>query len=155
MTNRVSQPWELEPDHVSLMNSDGYHMLINRNWSKALCGYVGVPETHPYYGITDIFDKRLSSLQVHGGVTYSRPGSEHNLESDNEDLWYIGFDCAHFMDYVPGLVEVLNQIRGEDGIQEMFDSAFFDNISQYRDMEYVTNEVQGLYEQLQAAMKPA
>jgi hypothetical protein len=33
------------------------------------------------------------NVDVHGGLTYSR---------EEEELWVIGFDCAHSMDFTPG-----------------------------------------------------
>lgn len=55
------------------------------------CGYVGLPETHPCYG------KHYSEVDIkcHGGLTYSR---EHLYNFKDEGVWWLGFDCAHFMD---------------------------------------------------------
>jgi hypothetical protein len=52
-----------------------------------LCGYVKVPEDHPY------FCKCYSNMQikVHGGLTYGF------FDSNG----WIGFDCAHLCDLVP------------------------------------------------------
>ena len=60
------------------------------------CGYVGVSKEHNLYGQSGDFDV-VEMLDVHGGITYTRGGleSEYPVESD---LWWFGFDCAHYMD---------------------------------------------------------
>lgn len=60
------------------------------------CGYVGVPKEHNLYCQSYDFDT-VEPLAVHGGITYSGGGieSEYPVESD---LWWFGFDCAHYMD---------------------------------------------------------
>lgn len=52
------------------------------------CGYVQIPEGHPWYG------KHYNDLNiaVHGGITFS--GSRVN-----ENGWWLGFDCAHSGDF--------------------------------------------------------
>ena len=49
------------------------------------CGYVGVPEDHPWHGkgYDDV------DLDVHGGLTYA---------DARDDLWWFGYDCAHLGD---------------------------------------------------------
>lgn len=43
-------PWVDEPDKVQFYDEEtGFTCLIVRNHGGALCGYVGVPQTHPLY----------------------------------------------------------------------------------------------------------
>jgi len=73
--------------------------------AKALCGYVGVPEGHPLFGLMRD-DERLE-LRVHGGVTFAddHPGAGR-LEPIIEEAWaaldgmhwWIGFDAGHGFD---------------------------------------------------------
>lgn len=88
------------------------------------CGYVGIPKEHVLYGkdytdYLDITKEQLGDREVsgvitlflacldsdekiridafftcHGGITYSGQGS-YPIESD---LWWFGFDCAHYND---------------------------------------------------------
>lgn len=45
-------PWQNEPDKAQGMDeATGYDTLIVRNHGGALCGYVGIPETHPLFGV--------------------------------------------------------------------------------------------------------
>lgn len=54
---------------------------------KHFCGYVSIPETHPFY---EVHYDDLPYLEIHGGITFSGYiGS----------AWYIGFDCMHGDDY--------------------------------------------------------
>lgn len=60
------------------------------------CGYVGVPEGHPAYGI-EYYHRLEDDLEVHGGVTFT----DHIMFENNEEsskLWYVGFDAAHWND---------------------------------------------------------
>ena len=59
-----------------------------------------------------------------------------------DDLWWFGFDCAHFGDLMPGLRAVLAEMRSKvplvpPGMDEV-----------YRDMDYVMAECAGLAQQL-------
>lgn len=59
------------------------------------CGYVGVPKEHDLYCQYMDFDA-VEMLDVHGGITYASDGlGTYHVESD---LWWFGFDCAHYMD---------------------------------------------------------
>jgi len=96
-------PWELEPDRWE-DRFFGLPVLAVRepdlgNW----CGYVAVPPGHPWHGGAH---DDLNPM-VHGGLTYSgfcqgrichvaRPG-------EPENVFWVGFDCAHAGDLVPGL----------------------------------------------------
>ena len=43
-------PWDGEPDKVQWEDDSGYLCMMVRNNFGAWCGYVGVPEDHPFYG---------------------------------------------------------------------------------------------------------
>ena len=58
------------------------------------CGYVRVPEDHPYY------EKNYDDCNIdcHGGLTYSE--SYLSVADDKSlDGWWIGWDYAHCDDY--------------------------------------------------------
>lgn len=60
-------PWDDEPDKVQWEDAaTELPCLIVRNGLGALCGYVGVPEGHPWHGITH-YD--LDAAVVYGGVS--------------------------------------------------------------------------------------
>jgi len=56
------------------------------------CGYVGVPYSHKL--AKKSFDD-LGYLSCHGGVTYAE---SHLYNCNDENTWWIGFDCAHCFD---------------------------------------------------------
>lgn len=119
--------WEIEPDNKEF-TFRGYKCQILRHFSmKTLCGYVYLPLGHPWYG-KYYTDPALRDLEVHGGLTFSR-------EKEDSPLWCIGFDCGHSGDYVPGM-EFLNQILQ------------IRDISSYRDMDYVRDELLRLVDQI-------
>lgn len=98
-------PWQDEPDYVRWTSAAGYPAAIRRSpVVGAFCGYVGVPEGHPYHGK----DWRALELAVepHGGLTYG--GALDNLV---ERAWWLGFDCGHAGDQSPALEALLHSIR--------------------------------------------
>jgi hypothetical protein len=134
-----------------------------------LCGYLGVPPSHPWYRQDQGFSTILGRIDVHGGITLachekaSRvPSQEYrgamkklpsgeweklpplewvdNPNKDGaswphdtgQDVWWIGFDCAHLHDLVPA-----HPSPGDI----------------YRDEHYVRNELEGLARQAADAMR--
>jgi hypothetical protein len=130
-------PWHKEPDRLEWVDkSTGYPCIALRNMhaTGAWCGYVAIPTSHPYHGVNynDI------DLDVHGGLTYSRKcqgdaitGVCHESK-DEDDVWWLGFDCAHGNDIAP-LV-----------------SCWF---GEYCDLEYVKKECTKLAKQLKKLEK--
>lgn len=80
-------PWQDEPDKVQWRDeATGLPCLIVRGPHGAFCGYVGVPETHPWHGkdystctapTCDRGDDRWCNhtpehlLEAHGGITFA------------------------------------------------------------------------------------
>lgn len=117
----------------------GFNCLILRNSVMfVLCGYVGIPEGHPYY--EKDYDK-MDDINVHGGVTYSGDSHMHiRLEEDvGRELWWVGFDCCHWKDLMPAtFLSAISFLRDKD-----------DNFSTiYRNVDWVKKEVESLAEQL-------
>ena len=115
---------EDEPDHVKGYTRHGFQFIIKRNfWSGALLGYIRVPKGHPWYkavtgkrwmkpmkklawGRYKVFHmerweyKHLTCVYVHGGLTY---GGRMTYKNFKQRGWWIGFDCAHYLDLVPAM----------------------------------------------------
>lgn len=98
----IDGPWQDEPDRV-LFKAHGFQCLILRQpVSGHLCGYVGVPEGHPWYGM----DYNDVPAEVHGRLTYGEQcdddperGVCHVPEpGESPHLYWLGFDCAHLYD---------------------------------------------------------
>jgi hypothetical protein len=131
------RPWENEPDHAEWVQEvSGYKCRISRmEGSGALCGYVGIPKEHRFWGkgyhgdneeVDDISDN------VHGGLTYSEEGKD--------GYWYFGFDTTHINDFAPKLVELLIDLGRKD--------LPFTDCMNYKTWEYVENEVHWLGKRL-------
>jgi hypothetical protein len=111
---KMSNLWDNEPNYAFLYHN-GFRCHVRRHSQLlSLCGYVSVLPGHPWYG--KHYDDIVAD--VHGGLTYSAKG---------EFGWVVGFDCAHFSDYVPGLT-------GWNG-------------GTYRDIDYVIAECKRLADQ--------
>jgi hypothetical protein len=114
-------PWTGEPDKVQWVDqATGLDCLIVRNRGGALCGYVGVPKGHPWFEV-DYDNVRVARRededetfadwpQVHGGLTFA--SKCHTGAGDEgvchvpypgrpDDVWWLGFDCAHSDDVSP------------------------------------------------------
>lgn len=53
------------------------------------CGYVQIPKNIAI---------DTTSIDCHGGITYAYKEPPSPLEVNDENKWYIGFDCAHAFD---------------------------------------------------------
>lgn len=86
----------------------GFRWVILHNGIGFRCGYVAVPEDHPWHG------KQYNDVDadVHWGLTYADYGT------DGE--WYLGFDCAHAGDgpcaSLPVGSPIVRQLGGRDGV---------------------------------------
>lgn len=128
-------PWDTEPDRIEWRYM-GYPCLIVRNHLGALCGYVAVNPGHPWYGLSEDIQ-----VKVHGGITFTGPCDSESpichtpMPGEPDDVWWVGFDCAHGGDLVPSFTKY----------------GFYKNDS-YRTVEYVQSEIQQLVAQaIQAA----
>lgn len=146
----MKQPWEDEPDRVEF-EYKGYACLINRVNREAMghfCGYVAIPPGHKYHGKSyqDI------EVEVHGGLTYA-----HECQGEichvpkpgqNDNVWWVGFDCAHSWDLIPGMWKM----RQPGGIlhetTKLFPEVKSEEFETYRDIEFVRNEIHSLVDQL-------
>ena len=98
---------------------DGFHACIRRQGLVGhLCGYVEVP---------DGLDVNINEIECHGGITFNDRWDE--LPTGGR---YIGFDCMHFGDWTP--------LSAKEGLTYSND--------EYRDSEYVLNEIKHIVKQL-------
>jgi hypothetical protein len=81
------------------------------------CAYVGVPDTHPFSGMTD----ETIPLEVHGGITYK---SYNVRRFPYPNLMWIGWDYAHHGDYT-GYTSKLG-IVGSDNTKHTFEMVHVD-----------------------------
>lgn len=115
-------PWDGEPDKVQWIDADtDLDCLAVRNGVGAWCGYVGVPEGHPWFAVgygesfcghSGCYEHTPSNIiNVHGGITYSNFCDEEGAEDSAichiplpgrpEQIWWFGFDTCHLGDTYP------------------------------------------------------
>lgn len=118
----ASGPWDDEPDKVQWVDGGtDLDCLAVRNGVGAWCGYVGVPEGHPWYAVdyssstcghAGCYEHTPDSMtSVHGGITYSNFCDEDSPEAEAichvpfpgrpEKVWWFGFDTCHLGDTYP------------------------------------------------------
>lgn len=92
--------WDDEPDLIEW--SDGeLHFRIKRMQFGHLYGYIGVERDHPLYGVP--YQEVSYEIPVHCGLTYSDHSRCTICHRDRPKIHWIGFDCAHYNDFSPGL----------------------------------------------------
>lgn len=165
-------PWQTEPDKVVWIDEvTRLDCMANRGPSGSWCGYVGVDPSHRMHGKGyseclagcpaeegSCYDHSPEAvLSVHGGLTYAKacwgdeatgichvpePGRSH-------DIWWFGFDCAHYQDFSPGSAAQIAASYHQRG-QTMPDC--FNRMASeiYRDLVYVRAEVTSLAAQIAA-----
>lgn len=105
--------WDDEPqDKVQWTDqATGMPCLARRSRLGNWCGYVAVTSDHPAYGE----DYHSVAVDVHGGLTFAGPCQDgpdaqtvcHIPEpGEPDDVWWLGFDCAHAYDLVPGIYAI-------------------------------------------------
>jgi hypothetical protein len=135
-----SGPWQEEPDRIEWEHL-GFPCLMTRTPIGNWCGYVAVPPGHPAFGkhFDDI------EIQIHGGLTYSDHCQGHVCHvpkpGEPDNVWWFGFDCAHYLDLVPSVEPLLTMLGHPH-------PGFLTGRSVYRDVPYVKNEVENLAKQL-------
>jgi hypothetical protein len=148
-------PWIDEPDRVG-WRAHGMPCLIVRGPLGALCGYVGLPPSHPMHGrgYDDVRRADGEWPEVHGGLTYSErcqepPGKICHVPAAGEadDVHWLGFDCAHAGDYTD-----MKHAEGSDFARYMAAAGVAlrspGDLDQYRDLDYVRREVESLAAQM-------
>jgi hypothetical protein len=133
-------PWTDEPNRVEFKHA-GLDCLLSRTAMGYWCGYVGLPRGHRFYGKS--YDEDSVDVRVHGGLTYAEECNGHvcHLTEDDDKLWWLGFDCAHYMDLSPLL---------HAGAHAVSVAALFGNHGHYWTLEEVQAETRRLAEQLAA-----
>lgn len=85
-----------------VITDDGFVVLVRETRPDLWCGYLGLPDGHPWHG----FGYDALDVDVHGGLTYARAHCPDDcatlllsLSADQRvPGWWIGFDCGHWGD---------------------------------------------------------
>lgn len=99
-------PWDDEPDRVEWRSKGTPRLpclIVRGGIPGSLCGYIGVPPGHPWHGKE--YDAIEPDPDCHGGLTYSGKCAgaicHVPVQGESDDVWWLGFDCAHANDYRP------------------------------------------------------
>jgi hypothetical protein len=118
----------------------GYHCIILRDPDAGyLAGYVGLPRTHPLFGVDfSEVDETPAQISIHGGLEYSGPTVGPGRE--RPEHWYFGFDCDHFDDLSLKDLEAMDPV-----------AVAVKHSSSYKTIEFVDTEVRNLARQFKAS----
>jgi len=165
-------PWLTEPDKIQWVDwATGLDCLIVRSNPHigSLCGYVGLPPNHPLHG-SDYKD--MDFVDVYGGLTFADSCLEGFPEGEGvchvpepgrpKDVWWLGFDCGHFMDLSPAFEirdREMRQKHGWPDTIEMLPSelgGYATGLEKtYKPVPYVRAEVEHLAKQVATKQLPS
>lgn len=99
-----------------------------------LCGYVEIPKDHRLFG-----NKEGIFLDIYGhlGITFNEVGKKH----------VIGFDCAHYCDFIPSSTLKKMQSNQLDDNVELLIKIFL-KFPTYKNVNFVTEECMKIVDQL-------
>lgn len=108
-------------------------------------GYVALPKTSKFYG------KGFDEIPIccHGGLTYGR---NYLFGQDDEETWWIGFDCAHYDDgydveqtkeYYKNDKEASEQLHRLRDLHEMTNEYY-----SFRTLDYVKSDCMSIVNQI-------
>lgn len=155
-------PWHDEPDKVQWIDeATGLDCMALRHHAHgSWCGYVGVPPGHPLHG-ADAWEPPACNLDAHGGLTFSGGCEEggdialticHVPEPGRPaDVWWLGFDCSHAWDLVPGMMFGHDEYPPEVNEALARVAALDFPYVHYRTLGYVRQECAGLAAQVASA----
>ena len=137
--------WVEELDRV-IFEYEGYKARVERIFRQEpyakneawfgghLCGYVTIPQSHPY------FKKEEIDIDCHWGLTFNEAHEEH----------VIGFDCAHSGDIVPTMQHLKNTDPHLIAIRQEFFPKGYSRIfkEQYRNVQFCIDQCIAIIEQL-------
>lgn len=110
------------------------------------CGYVGVKANNSQ------FEKEYDSIEninIHEGLIYSDRKEDYPV-TKSKDIWWFGFDTAHFNDYIDWEAgkELLETEEEKKENKEMKKIMNNHDGSTLRTLEYVYNQCESLSRQL-------
>lgn len=162
-SNWPSGEWDSEPDKAQWKDDEtGMVCLAVRNTFGAWCGYVGLNERHPLYE-KDYSDDLAQDIKAHCGLTFAdhcQPSKSEATgichvpeQGDPDNVWWLGFDCLHYLDIAPESVErepIGRNLLGWELVRrELMRRAAGDfPLAEYRTLEYVRKECASLAMQL-------
>lgn len=147
-TNWTAGEWDDEPDRIE-WREQGVPCLMSRNRMGAWCGYVGVTKKHKWHGQSysvpydapEDTDRSIEAVSVHGGLTYSDSCRGHlchiPVDGEDPDVWWLGFDCGHDGDLIPGIAAIMPKLPG-----------LFRDYETYKNANYVKQEIKELVRQV-------
>lgn len=150
-------PWQDEPDKMQWPDeATGLPLLVHRSdVAGAWCGYIGVPEGHPWYKTHRYTIDNLLPDGVHGGVNFTTFCMDTGGESrgichvpgpgEPDHVYWTGFHCSHIWDLSPAA----DAICRAHGLTPMSEYGFLDQV--YRDIAYARDQCRLLAAQVKAA----
>jgi hypothetical protein len=94
----------------------GFEWEVTCNRMGYRCGYVRIPPDHPWHGLgyEEVETADGGYVDVHGGLTFAQPDTDCG-KGGEDNAWWLGFDCAHYMDAPDSALPGYNPILEHGG----------------------------------------
>jgi hypothetical protein len=152
-------PWQNEPDRAQWVHAGLACLAVRHPGHGFWCGYVGVPQGHPAYGVNPI--EQDLAIPFHGGLNYGalcdglichvpEPGMP-------ADVWWLGGDFGHLFDVAPAsearlqeLIRAVDEVDPDRAARIRGGERRFQMREVYRELPYVREVVNKAAEALAA-----
>lgn len=133
-------PWNNEPNKV-YFKEYGFDCMVKRQGNLGfLCGYVGVTKEHPLFNVHYSNDEYIEvHSHAHGGITFSELCVDNICHPGKNKVFWIGFDCGHFGDYIPKITpKMYGNVPYNDHLKKIMCIPQEEILKEYyKDIEYV------------------
>ena len=137
MDNKEAKPkYIIESDYIY----NGFRCICIAQQMGHRCGYIGIPKGHKFYGIN--YNEFPDDFEVHGGWTYS----DNVFLIPSKDIWWIGFDCAHYWDAPDE--KIMREFMDIKQLTMMLEFSYRDEYATVKTQEFVEQELQTAVAQL-------
>lgn len=142
-------PWDNEPDYAEFMHAELFCAVVRHKELGHLNGYVGVTRGHPWFEMPYLAIE--ARIHIHGGITFSGYFSALGLPQESQfpldEIWWFGFDTAHYPDFQPGIY-VLQCMINPRRVESTWEAECVRLRATYRDFSYVRQEAVIMAEQI-------
>lgn len=102
--NGQDYKYEKDIDGLLFTYKNSICLILRNTHMGHLCGYVGVPEGRKFYRAH--YDTISNEIDCDIELTWSGFRLNHQFVNKYKDLWWVGFDCGHFNEWMPKMPRI-------------------------------------------------
>lgn len=121
-------------------NYNGYDCVVVGLSMGHRCGYIGIKKGNKLYGKDYDYINCEYDIDVHGGFTYGEYNHTGEYPTNiADDTYWIGFDCAHYMDGKDK--ELIKELNSDEETLHFLLRMCENETTMYKTGEYVESEL--------------